>query len=306
MRVLRVSGLAALLMMPACGGGGGDTEDAEAPDGAMQGTPDTDMAPTPDAGADMAPPVEAPSGLPEGESVWRGSAQIAGAAFGMTFTLSNAGGDVTGRVAFATDVIGAGEYGVTGTWSPAAGRLALAPEDWITRPDVEIELLGFIGDLSAAGLTGRAVDYASAEDNTLRAGATELAFVSGDGAPTTAGDGARGLPTGEVMFGGTMQCRGAEREVEGTLDHDGEGRLEGTLTFGDPTLADRPATFEVSGVHNPTTGGITLVPGVYVSEMFQFLTFFVEGSHDPATGDFIGDLRQNTGACPPDLWRVRF
>lgn len=306
MRALRGLGLAALLATPACDGGGASEGDAEAADAGMEATPDTGMEATPDAAADMDLPGETPDGLPEGESTWSGTVEVDGATFGMTFTLTNTAGDVAGRVAFASDAIGDGAYGVTGTWSPTARRLAIAPEDWIARPAVEIELLGFIGDLTEDGLSGRAVDYASAQDNTLRAGAAELRFVSGDGAPTVPGDGARGLPDGALMFTGTMQCRGAERQVEGALDHDGEGRLEGTLTFGDPTLADSPSTFELSGVHNPTTGGITLVPGVYVSDMFQFLTFFVDGTHDPASGDFVGDLRQNTGACPPGLWRTRF
>lgn len=271
-----------------------------APDDGVDPVPDDGL--TPDVGLDPdAGP--APSGLPEGESRWTGTFELGGAAVDAELDLDNTGGDLTGRVRFDANGL-EGEYGVTGTWAPAAAHLALAPADWIVTPPVDLELIGFIGDYADDTLTGRIVDYASGTDNSLLGGPATFTRVEGDGAPTPIGAATAALDTGETVLTGTMQCRGDAREVSLALTHDGEGRVDGTLTFGDLTLAEAPATFEVSGAHNPTNGRTTLTPGIYVSDEYALLTFFVDGTYDPETSTLTGNLRQNVGACPPDLFVV--
>ena len=289
---------AALLVMLAsslaCTGGGG-------PDPL-----DTDT-PVPD---DSGSPAAAGSGLPEGESTWSGDIEVAGTTFPVELSLTNTGGDLHGELSFSIEGFGDGIYSVTGTHEPTAGLIAIAPEDWIEEPDIALELLGLLGtyDPDTQSITGTVADYASASDNTLTGGPAALALVSGgDGSPTTSGAGALGLPTGEARaFSGTMQCTGAQREVEGEMTYDGEGGISGTLTFGNTTLAEQAITFRYTGAHNPSTGGITLVPGLYEDTDHTFVSFFVEGAYDPSGDAFTGEVRQNVGSCPEGLWQVAF
>ncbi len=34
------------------------------------------------------------------------------------------------------------------------------------------------------------------------------------------------------------------------------------------------------------------------------LTFMIDGSYEPATKKYDGDLRPNINACPPDRWHA--
>ncbi len=174
------------------------------------------LACTTDKVSDSASPVDtrvgdsAASGLPEGESTWEGTIEVSGLTFPMTLTLQNTLGDLAGVAAFSDNPdsplgIGTGTYSVTGTHEPENGLVALAPEDWIDPPDIELELLGFSGtyDPSADTLSGTAADYASGSDNTLTGGPTLLTRTGGDGTPTDFGDAALALPVDTRPFTGT-------------------------------------------------------------------------------------------------------
>ena len=60
-------------------------------------------------------------------------------------------------------------------------------------------------------------------DNTFRGGPGSFTRVSGDGARTTAGDGAKALSTDLRHWSGTFQCASAVRPIEGELQYDGNG-----------------------------------------------------------------------------------
>lgn len=250
-------------------------------------------------------------GLPEGTSTWTGTMEVGGFPFLLAFTLENTGGDLVAEATFEDDPdapagIGSATYQLTGTHDPTNGLLALAPDRWVGEPRDDLELLGATAtyDPDTRTLTGRIVDYASGDDNSLAGGPLTATLASGDGEPTRIGDLGRALEVGSRTFSGTMRCTSAEREVEGAFEYDGAGGLVGSMTIGDPGLDTPLGKFEFTGVHNPTTGGITLVPDLWIRPTHTLVTFFVDGLHDPGSGAFTGDQRTNTDACPDDTWSV--
>lgn len=252
-------------------------------------------------------------GLPEGSSSWTGNMEAAGFPFLFEVDIVNTGGDLTATATFTDDPedpsgIGGGTFTLQGTHSPESGLVALAPTAWVDPPDIEVELVGLEAtwDPEARTLTGTVADYASGTNNTLSGGPLSATLVSGDGAPSTLGDEGASLADGELSFSGTMQCTSDPREVVATLTHDGTGGLSGQLTIGDPGLDDPLGVMEFTGVHNPTTGGITLVPGLWVDPDHTILAFFIDGTYDPATGAFTGDQLTNVAACPAGTWSVSF
>jgi len=250
-------------------------------------------------------------GLPEGSSTWTGTMEVGGYDFLLDLSLENTGGDLVALATFADDPeapagMGTATYQLTGTHEPTSGLLALAPDDWVGEAREDLELLGATAtyDPDTQTLTGVVVDYASGSDNTLVGGPLSATLVSGDGAPTAEGDGSKALSEGTHSFSGSLQCTSSAREVEGSLDHDGQGAISGTLVVGDPSVSTPLGTFEFTAVHNPTTGGITLVPGLWVDPDHSTVTFFVDGTYDPSTGLYSGDQRTNSNACPDDTWEV--
>ena len=257
--------------------------------------------------------LAAENGLPEGESTWEGTFKAYGYGIPTTLLLENSGGDLSAEITFTDDPdqplgIGTGVYSMTGTHEPGSGLIALAPEDWIQVPETYVELIGFAGvyDPSTNTMTGMAVDYASGADNSLTGGPSSLTWVSGDGAPTDFGDGELALPVDTRPYSGTYQCIGEERELAGELSYDGEGALSGTVSFGDLSLAESTNTFEVTGVHNPSTGGITLIPGLYTETDRTYAAFFVETAYEPAEDRMIGEGRVNVESCPSERWQAAF
>lgn len=274
--------------------------------------PSDDSTDTADT-ADTSSTARAENGLPEGESSWEGPVELAGSTFLLALALENDGGDLSGVATFSDHPdqpvgLGSGTYSVTGTHEPGSGLLVIAPGSWIQQPNVNVELLGLsaIYDPEAGTLNGTAADYASGSDNTLQGGPALLSWVSGDGAPTAFGDRSRELPEGTRAFSGTHQCTSAERELAGELSYEGAGRVSGTISFGDLTLSESTNTFAFSGVHNPSTGGITLAPGLYTQTDRTYLGFFVEATYDPATDRFDGGGRTNQGPCDGELWKAGF
>ena len=254
---------------------------------------------------------EATSGLPEGSSTWSGTMEVGGSTFLLDFTLENTGGEVEATATFTDDPdapagMGTGTYTLKGTHEPVSGLLALAPIAWVVEPELDLELLGATAtyDPATGTLQGMIVDYATGESNTLLGGPMEATMTSGDGAPTVVGDLGAALSTGSHTFVGTIQCTSSVREVEGTLEYDGAGAVAGTMTIGDTGLDTPLGTFAYSGVHNPSTGGLTLAPGLWVDSEANTNTFFVNGSYDASSGAFTGDQLTNTAACPPDTWNV--
>lgn len=249
-----------------------------------------------------------PTGLPQGESTWSGTVDLSGVEFAVAMTLENDGGLLEAAVTFEDSAGGTGTMFGQGTHDPASGLLALAPIEWEDQANAGQELPGLTAryDHDTGTITGTAVDYTTPQDNVLRGGALVLTMDSGEGDPLAVGDEARSLAVGDNAFAGTFQCTGPVRETEGTLTYDGEGAVTGEIVVGDPTLDTPLGTFDLSGVHDPTSGGITLVPGVWTSGSHNTLTFFVSGTYDPGTGAFDGDQGTNTGACPPGQWSVEF
>lgn len=245
-------------------------------------------------------------GLPEGVSNWTGQGEVAGQTFAIEATFTNTGGDLTATVTIKQELIGTGVYSLSGTHEPTAGRVALAPNTWIMEPDIVIELVGLEGvyDPAAKTLSGMLVDYAKGTENYLEGGPVTLTLVDGPGAATKPGDEAKSLVTGSQTFTGTLQCTGAVRETTGELIYDGAGGLTGTLTIGDPGLDAPVGTFTITGVHNPSTGGITLVPGLWIDDQGAVLAFYIDGTYDPGTGSFNGDQWTNTAACPTGTWKT--
>lgn len=269
--------------------------------------------PAADSGDTADTAATATNGLPEGDSTWTGTVTVSDRLFPVDVALTNTGGDVVGQVTISDNPdspmgLGTGIYSVTGTHEPVSGRIAMAPLDWIQEPEIQIELVGVSGtyDPASQTLSGTVADYASGTDNTLTGGPAELTLVTGDGAPTAIGDLGAALPEGERAFTGTHQCTGGQREIAGTLTYDGVGDVSGELSFGDLTLADGTSTFAFTGVHNPSTGGLTLVPGLYSENVGTFASFFVEATYDPGADAFTGEGRINVGSCPSDLWNAQF
>lgn len=262
-----------------------------------------------DAGGDDTVATSTTNGLPEGSSTWTGAMEVGEYNFLLDLSLVNTAGELAATVTFSDDPeapagYGTGTFTATGTHEPGTGLLALAPEDWVDEPDIASELLGALAiyDPDERTITGTVQDYASGNDNTLLGGALTATWVSGDGAPSAIGPGETELSTGEHTLSGTLQCTGPVREVEGALSYDGSGRVEGWMIIGDTGVDSPLGTFEFTGVHNPSTGGLTLVPGLWRDIVSSALTFFVDGTYDPATAAYTGDQRTNTNACPPATW----
>ncbi len=285
-------------------------DDTPSPADISDAVADSSDTAAPDIAADTA--SAASSGLPEGSSTWGGRFEVAGSGFLADLTLVNTGGDLTATVTFdddpeASSGLGRGVYSLTGTHEPRSGRVVLAPEAWTEAPAMSVELLGFDAtyDPNAGTLTGTVVDYASGQDNTQAGGEGVFTLLSGDGAPTVPGEGARGFDPGSHTFFGSIQCTGPMRSVSGTFEYDGAGGLDGDVIVGGPGIDQPIGTFAFVGVHNPDTGSITLAPRLWATPAGdEPLTFFVDGAFDPATGRFTGNLRTNTNACPDGPWSV--
>ena len=252
------------------------------------------------------------NGLPEGTSVFQGTIEVGPFKFLVDATLVNTGGKLTAAATFSDDPsaptgFGTGTYALSGTHEPVSGELALAPNDWIQKPSIDSELLGLTAtyDPVAKTLTGVMVDYATGKDNTLAGGALSLILTDGDGAATQEGDRAQALSAGSHTLTGTGQCTGPVRDTSGTLEYDGKGHVTGTVALGDTGLDMPLGTFAVTGVHNPSTGGLTLVPGLWINPAgSEPLTFFIDGSYDASSGAFEGDQRTNVNACPLGTWKA--
>ena len=248
-------------------------------------------------------------GLPEGVSKWTGQGEIDSLTFGFEVTITNSGGDLTATAKLKDDPgvgIGNPEFALSGTHEPSAGRVALAPNDWIVLPDLDIELIGLEGvyDPEAKALSGMLVDFAKGSEYCLLGGPVTLTLVDGPGEATIRGDESRSLVVGSQKFSGQFQCTGPVRETAGELVYDGAGGLTGTLAVGDPGLDTPIGTFTITGVHNPSTGGITLVPGLWIDDQGTLLAFYIDGTFDPMTGSFTGDQWTNTAVCPKGLWKT--
>lgn len=249
-------------------------------------------------------------GLPEGRSTWNGTGEVSGITFLLDLTLDNDGGDLTASVVVADDPeapagIGSGTFTLEGTHAPQSGVFALAPVEWTEQPDLAIELVGATGsyDIDSGTLTGQLRDWATSSGNHLDGGPFTLTLVKGEGEPSSVGDQARALASSQT-YTGTMQCTGDPREVEGILEHDGQGGVTGTMTVGDPELDSPLGTFALDGAHNPTTGGITVAPLEWEEPAPSILTFMVSGSWNPETGAWTGDQLTNTAACPAGTWEA--
>ena len=257
-------------------------------------------------------PSTATRGLPEGSSTWSGTMQVSTYTLLFDATITNTGGDLEATATFSDDPeapagIGTATYTLTGTHEPTSGLVALAPLAWVEEPPSALELLGVTAtyDPDTQTMTGLIQDYASGAENSLLGGPFVATLTSGDGAPTTAGDLGAALSAGTHTFTGTLQCTSSVREGEGSFSYDGEGAItDGSLVVGDTGVDTPLGTFLFTGVHNPSTGGLTVVPGLWVDPDHDTLTFFVDGTYDPSTGAFEGDQRTNTNACPPATWHM--
>ncbi|MFT5681176.1 MAG: hypothetical protein ACI8RZ_002082 [Myxococcota bacterium] len=255
--------------------------------------------------------IVAENGMPEGVSTWEGTIEASGVLFEVSVEITNTGGNLTAEADFEDTEIGyfgPGSYSLTGTHDPESGLFAFAPDDWLELPPhATPELVGFSGTYDPDGdvLTGFADDFASWDDNTLNGGPAELVWVSGDGAPTTLSSDDLALPE-TISFSGTHQCTGPVRELEGELTYDGSGGIEGSLTFGDPDFSDGSNTLDFTGVHNPDTGRITLIPGLYTDSSRSYLSFFVEAVHDPDAGTLNGEGRTGSGPCVAEGWNASY
>lgn len=305
----------AYLGLAACGGGngGGGSGASESTSTTMAETTGMSETVTPTGtGTESGTGTsgeQASMGLPEGMSTWTGQGEINGLSFGFDVTITNSGGDLTATVRLKDDPgvgIGTPEFALSGTHEPTAGRVALAPNDWIVLPDMDIELIGLEGvyDPEAKALNGMLVDFAKGTENFLLGGPVTLTLVDGPGEATIRGDEAKSLVVGSQKFSGQLQCTGPVRETEGELIYDGAGGLTGTLRVGDPGIDTPIGAFTITGVHNPSTGGITLVPGLWIDDQGMSLAFYIDGTYDPGTGSFNGDQWTNLAACPTGTWKT--
>jgi len=273
----------------------------------LTGTEGETATPTGTGGATESPTGTgddpAPAGLPEGVSTWVGQGVINNRDFEFVVQITNSGGDLTATVKIKDELLGNPVFALSGTHEPTAGRIALAPDDWILPPDLNIELIGLEGVHEAGTITGMLVDFAQGTENFLLGGPFTLTLVDGPGAATIRGDESESLVVGTQKFSGQIQCTGPVRETAGELVYDGAGGVTGTVTIGDPGLDTPLGAFAFTGVHNPSTGGITLVPGLWLDDQGTVLTFYVDGTYSPGTGSFTGDLGTHTAACPPGTWK---
>lgn len=318
----------ASFLLGACSDSGGDSAAPDTTDGtstapdATGGTGTTDTAGTtapttggPDDTTGAATDTGEPAGLgmPEGISTWKGLAEGADYTLLAEATITNTNGDLTATITLSDDPdaplgFSTGVYSLTGTHEPTAGLVALAPQAWTVEPTPLIELSGFLGsyDPATKRLTGTIAGYASGIQNTVDDGTLTFDLVDGPGEPTVRGDEGSSLVVGSQNFGGTMQCGGPVRETAGTLDYDGAGGVTVTITLGDTDLATPLGTYAMSGVHNPSTGGITLAPGLWVDSQDNKVNTFVDGTYDPATKKYEGDVRSYNNACPVATWKSTF
>ena len=309
--------IASTILMMAClglagcgddGGGSGASESTSMATGGSTGASASGTGTDGTTGA-VTGGEQALKGLPEGVSTWTGQGEIDGLTFGFDVTITNTGGDLTAKAKIKDEPgvgIGSPEFAMSGTHEPTAGRIALAPNDWIVPPDMGIELIGLEGvfDPEAKTVTGMLVDFAKGTENFLAGGPFTLTLVDGPGTATVRGDESKSLVVGSQKFSGQLQCTGPVRETGGELIYDGAGGLTGTLTVGDPGLDTPIGSFSITGVHNPSTGGITLVPGLWINDQGTVLTFYIDGTYDPMTGSFNGDQWTNTAACPLGTWKT--
>lgn len=259
-----------------------------------------------DSAVDSAP--VAADTLPLGDSTWEGSLEIGGVVADVVFDLTNDDGDLSGMVTFAAET-GLGSYTLTGTYEPRSQLFALAPEDWVGA-NPQIELNGAYGsyDPDTQTLSGTVSDTASQNDNTLYGGPFVVTLLGAGEETTAIGDGAKSMDVGASAFTGTMYCASVERPVGGSLSYDGEGAITGELTFADEDLADPHGTIAFTGVHNPTNGNLTLIPGLYIESVGDrnFATFWFDGVYDPSDRSFVADHRINVGGCVPGQVRFQF
>ncbi|MGB1275334.1 MAG: hypothetical protein ACPG77_06240, partial [Nannocystaceae bacterium] len=103
-------------------------------------------------------------------------------------------------------------------------------------------------------------------------------------------------------------CSTKTRPVEGSLTYN-DGMVSGTLSFAEEDIADGPITFEVTGVHNPTTGGLTLSPGLWTQTddvTPAYNTFWWDGVYNANDRILIGDSRNNAPGCIPGQVMLSF
>lgn len=255
-----------------------------------------------DSWLDSASDSEPPATPFDAESTWTGTVTYT-SSMDVELGLIDDGGDLLGQVTIST---GDGDryFYVTGTYDPGSGQLALAPHEW-NGPSGYINLMGFNGrfDPETNTLRGAVTDSSTPNDGGLDGGPFELSLSSGAWTPTAAGAGAQALDAGSSSFSGTIYCSSEERLARGELEYDGAGGVTGQITFTDSDFSDNHGTFAVSGVHNPTTGGITLAPGLYVERGTSgqdFLNFWLDGRFDAGQRRFVGDVRNNVGGCAAD------
>lgn len=312
----------ACLFPNACGDDGGDA--ASEPAGSSTASDTAGDASTTDTsgtaptsgdsgdatGATTDPGEPAVLGMPEGISTWKGVAEGNDYTLLAEATITNTNGDLTASITLSDDPnapLGfvTGVYTLTGTHEPTAGLVALAPGAWTVEPTPLIEHSGFMGSYDPAmkRLAGRIASFASGQNNRVDGGTMTLDLVDGPGEPTVRGGEGASLVAGSHKFSGTLQCSGPVRETEGTLDYDGVGGVAVTVTLGDPDLASPLGTYEMSGVHNPSTGGITLTPGLWIDYGGAKANSFVDGAYDPVTRRFDGDLLSFDSSCPPATWK---
>ena len=259
-------------------------------------------------------PVAEPGGpMPEGETTWEGTIEVAGFDFLATATITNTGGDLEVALAFEDDPanpsgLGSGELALSGTHDPRAGLVGVAPSGWIVE-NPNSELLGFYGSYDPASQTlrGTIVDGASPSENSFRGGPATFALLSGDGAPTAVGDGAQALDGSTAHFEGTFQCASAVRPIEGELTYHGDGRVSGWNTWAETDLAEPVGTHDLFGVHNPDTGSLTLLPSVWHDDSLEghnYATNWVDGTYDADQRDIVATTRTTRTICLDDQFLV--
>jgi len=282
------------------------TSTAGTPTEGETGTPTAGETGTPTGTGSSTGDEPLTKGLPEGVSTWMGQGEAEGLNLEFDVKITNSGGDLTATIKVKDADFGDPELALSGTHEPTAGRVALAPNDWIKPPTLGSSLLGIEGvyDPDAKTLTGMLVGFVTGSDSSLVGGPITLTLVDGPGPATIPGDESKSLVVGSQKFSGQAQCTGPVRETDGELVYDGAGGITGTLTVGDPGLDKPLGTFAITGVHNPSTGGITLVPGLWTFDLGVTGNFYVDGTYDKSTSSFNGDQWTATATCPQGTWKT--
>lgn len=249
-------------------------------------------------------------GLPIGESAWSGTLSLITGPLDVDLSLTNSKGVLGGRLTFhegTGDDAREGTFAISGVHEPASGRVVLVPGAWISDERVP-RTVGFLGtwDPEAGTMVGEAIGTTSQADGTPIGGPTTFTLVASAGPLLAPGDGARAMDTGTNTFLGTFGCVGNPRPIRGTLENDGAGAVVGSFTWAHADLDLPVGTFEVEGVHDPTSGGLALVPGRWVERNGdgEYATFFVDVDYDPSHRSLEGDVRNDTGTCQPGLFDV--